>query len=129
MKQKSGIQTKRVYELPGKDDGARVLVDRLWPRGLSKDHAALTLWLKEIAPSEELRKWFDHDPERWEEFWRRYRAELAHNETALHQLRALAREGRVTLLYAAHDTEHNNAVVLAGYLRDHSQTGSHARVE
>jgi uncharacterized protein YeaO (DUF488 family) len=115
------VQIKRVYEPPEKDDGARVLVDRLWPRGLSKEHAALALWLKEIAPSEELRKWFGHDPARWKEFVHRYRAELKHNQTALAQLHDLAKHGRVTLLYAAHDHEHNNAVALAAYLHDHSK--------
>jgi uncharacterized protein YeaO (DUF488 family) len=123
-KLKAEIQVKRVYDPPEKDDGARVLVDRLWPRGVSKAHAALTLWLKEIAPGEELREWFGHDPARWEEFVRRYRAELAHNETAVARLRDLVREGPVTLLYAAHDREHNNAVALAAYLHGHLKEGA-----
>lgn len=97
-------------------DGARVLVDRLWPRGLSKDKAAVTLWLKEIAPSAELRTWFGHDPARWVEFERRYRAELAGNDAAVAQLTELLQHGPVTLLYAAHDSAHNNAVILAAYL-------------
>ncbi|HEX4157654.1 MAG TPA: DUF488 domain-containing protein [Rhizomicrobium sp.] len=121
VKRKPDIQVKRVYEPPEEDDGARVLVDRLWPRGLKKECAALTLWLKEIAPSEELRKWFGHDPERWTEFVHRYRAELAHNAPALARMRELAKEGRVTLLYAAHDGEHNNAVALAAYLQDYPE--------
>lgn len=125
-KRRADIQIKRVYEPADKDDGARVLVDRLWPRGLSKERAALTLWLKEIAPSVELRKWFGHDPERWKEFVDRYRAELAHNEAAVAQLRVLAGKERVTLLYAAHDTEHNDAVALAAYLHGHLKAG-HAR--
>lgn len=114
------IRIKRVYDPPQEQDGARVLVDRLWPRGLSKEAAALTLWLKEAAPSPELRTWFGHDPARWDEFRRRYLAELADGDrAALVQLAGLARRGAVTLLYAAHDTEHNNAVALAGYLSDH----------
>ena len=108
---------KRIYEPPASDDGQRVLVDRIWPRGVSKESAALTLWLKEIAPSDELRKWFGHEPERWAEFQRRYRAELDGNGEAVAQLRALLGKGRVTLLYGAHDEAHNNAVALAGYLR------------
>ncbi|KUM25142.1 hypothetical protein AU467_26990 [Mesorhizobium loti] len=111
------VAVKRVYEAPEKSDGQRVLVDRIWPRGVSKNDAELTLWLKEIAPSDELRKWFGHDPERWAEFQKRYRAELDRNEEAVAQLRDVLREGKVTLLYGAHDEAHNNAVALAGYLR------------
>jgi uncharacterized protein YeaO (DUF488 family) len=111
------IRIKRVYDEPQKDDGARVLVDRLWPRGLRKESAALTLWFKEIAPSPELRKWFAHDPARWTEFSRRYLAELKHNDEAVAQLKALSARGRMTLLYAAHDVDHNHALVLADYLR------------
>jgi uncharacterized protein YeaO (DUF488 family) len=111
------IAVKRVYEAPDKADGQRVLVDRVWPRGVAKKDAALKLWLKEIAPSNELRKWFGHDPERWSEFQRRYRAELDANKEAVAQLLGLLREGKVTLLYGAHDEAHNNAVALAAYLR------------
>ena len=111
------IAVKRVYEPPAKADGQRVLVDRVWPRGVAKKDAALTLWLKEIAPSDALRKWFGHEPERWVEFQKRYRAELDANGEAVAQLRGLLREGKVTLLYGAHDEAHNNAVALAGYLR------------
>ncbi|MBZ9995390.1 DUF488 domain-containing protein [Mesorhizobium sp. BH1-1-4] len=111
------IAVKRVYEAPDKADGQRVLVDRIWPRGVAKKDAGLTLWLKEIAPSDELRKWFGHEPERWAEFQERYRAELDGNEAAVARLRALHGEGKVTLLYGAHDEAHNNAVALAGYLR------------
>ncbi|MCA0003225.1 MULTISPECIES: DUF488 domain-containing protein [unclassified Mesorhizobium] len=111
------IAVKRVYEPPSPDDGQRVLVDRVWPRGVSKEHAALALWLKDIAPSTDLRKWFGHEPERWAEFQKRYRAELEGNGEAVAQLRALLRDGKVTLLYGAHDAAHNNAVALAGYLR------------
>ncbi|PBC03365.1 DUF488 domain-containing protein [Mesorhizobium sp. WSM3860] len=114
------IAVKRVYEAPAKSDGQRVLVDRVWPRGVSKKDAALDLWLKEIAPSTELRKWFGHDPERWAEFQKRYRSELDANGDAVAQLRSLLREGKVTLLYGAHDEAHNNAVALAGYLQSRS---------
>lgn len=94
------IATKRIYEPADKTDGQRVLVDRVWPRGISKDEAALTLWLKDIAPSTELRKWFDHRPERWDEFQRRYRGELSSGkEDALDALASLLEHGRVTLLY------------------------------
>ncbi|RUU05095.1 DUF488 domain-containing protein [Mesorhizobium sp. USDA-HM6] len=111
------IAVKRIYEVPEKADGQRVLVDRIWPRGVAKKDAALALWLKEIAPSDELRKWFGHEPERWAEFQKRYRVELDRNEEAVAQLREVLREGKVTLLYGAHDEAHNNAVALAGYLR------------
>ncbi|AZO05880.1 MULTISPECIES: DUF488 domain-containing protein [unclassified Mesorhizobium] len=110
------VAVKRIYEAPEKADGRRVLVDRIWPRGIAKKDAALTLWLKEIAPSDELRKWFGHEPERWAEFQKRYRAELDANGEAVAQLRGLLRGGKVTLLYGAHDEAHNNAVALAGYL-------------
>ncbi|TIU51405.1 MAG: DUF488 domain-containing protein [Mesorhizobium sp.] len=113
------IAVRRVYEAPEKADGQRVLVDRIWPRGVAKKDAALTLWLKEIAPSDELRKWFGHEPERWAEFQKRYDGELDRNEEALASLRALLRDGKVTLLYGAHDEAHNNAVALAKYLLRH----------
>jgi uncharacterized protein YeaO (DUF488 family) len=112
------VAVKRVYETHDKADGQRVLVDRIWPRGVSKKDAELALWLKEIAPSDELRKWFGHEPERWAEFQKRYRAELDANGEAVAQLRGLLRKGKVTLLYGAHDEAHNNAVALAAYLRD-----------
>lgn len=110
------IQIKRVYEAPSDTDGQRVLVDRIWPRGVSKAEADLTLWLKEVAPTTALRQWFGHDPARWAEFRKRYRAELDANPEAVATLRALAAKGKLTLLYGAHDTEHNQAVVLAEYL-------------
>ncbi|MCV3210695.1 DUF488 domain-containing protein [Mesorhizobium sp. YC-39] len=113
------IAVKRIYAAPEKADGQRVLVDRIWPRGVSKEHAALTLWLKDVAPSDELRKWFGHKPEHWAEFQRRYRAELGENGGALAELRTLLRDGKVTLLYGAHDEAHNNAVALAEYLLRH----------
>ncbi|MCC7328868.1 MAG: DUF488 domain-containing protein [Gammaproteobacteria bacterium] len=105
------IRLKRAYEAPARSDGQRILVDRLWPRGLTRDKAAVDHWIKEVAPSSELRKWFGHDPERWPEFRRRYRAELKKNP-ALAELRALARKGSITLLYSAKDEQHNQAVVL-----------------
>ncbi|MER9653949.1 DUF488 domain-containing protein [Mesorhizobium sp. M0152] len=111
------IAVKRIYEAPEKADGQRVLVDRIWPRGIRKEDAALTLWLKEIAPSDELRKWFGHEPGRWAEFQKRYAAELDRNGEAVAQLRGLLGEGKVTLLYGAHDETRNNAVALMGYMR------------
>ncbi len=115
------LKLKRVYEEPVKDDGLRVLVDRLWPRGLKKEDAAVDLWLKEIAPSDDLRKWFGHDPEKWTQFRSRYRAELQKNEAALETLRAKGGKGKVTLLYAAHDEAHNNAVALKDFLEKKRQ--------
>lgn len=106
------VRLKRAYEPADAEDGTRVLVDRLWPRGVSKVDAALDQWMKEIAPSTELRKWFGHDPDRWEEFCRRYGAELHRNVELLSQLRSLARQGPVTLVYSAHDEVHNDAIVL-----------------
>lgn len=112
--QQTTVRIKRVYDEPAASDGKRVLVDRLWPRGVSKERAHLDLWLKEVAPSPELRTWFGHDPEKWGEFRRRYEAELASGEThqAFLTLRDLARQGSLTLVFAAHDVQHNNAVVL-----------------
>jgi len=112
------IRTKRIYEEPSEDDGARVLVDRLWPRGISKERALLDRWEKDIAPSNELRHWFGHDPTKWEVFLRRYRAELGEREEQLARLRHEADEGTVTLLYAAKDEEHNNAVALKRYIEE-----------
>lgn len=106
------IHIKRVYEQPSKDDGRRILVDRLWPRGLSKEKAGVDLWLKEIAPSTELRKWFGHDPGRWEEFKERYLAELKGNREQIQLLKQELDKGIVTLVYAAKDEEHNQAVVI-----------------
>jgi uncharacterized protein YeaO (DUF488 family) len=105
------LAIKRVYAPPGPRDGKRVLIDRLWPRGLGKDEASVDLWLKDVAPSTGLRKWFGHDPRRWDEFRKRYRAELEGSE-ALAKLKAMARRGRVTLVYGAKDEAHNDAVVL-----------------
>jgi uncharacterized protein YeaO (DUF488 family) len=111
------IRVKRIYDPPDTKDGARVLVDGLWPRGVRKDEARLTLWLKDIAPSADLRRWFGHDPARFAEFARRYRAELGASKDAVNRMKDLMKAGRVTLLYAAHDEEHNNARVLADYLK------------
>lgn len=110
------LRMKRVYDPAAPHDGARVLVDRLWPRGLSKARAALTLWCKDVAPSTELRQWFGHDPARWAEFRRHYRAELRGNAAGLAPIRDLMQQGPVTLLYAARDQRHNEAVVLREYL-------------
>jgi uncharacterized protein YeaO (DUF488 family) len=110
------IAVKRAYEPAAKGDGVRILVDRLWPRGVSKEAAAIDDWMKELAPSTELRKWFGHDPERWTEFRRRYAAELKDRGEALSRLRALATKGRITLVYAARDEEHNDAVALRDIL-------------
>jgi len=107
---------KRVYEPASDEDGQRVLVDRLWPRGLTKQKAHLDLWLKDVAPSPDLRKWFHHDESNWDEFRHRYLAELDRN-AAVAQLRELAGRGRVTLLYGAHDEAHNHAVVLREFLQ------------
>lgn len=107
---------KRVYDTPAKSDGYRVLVDRLWPRGVSKERAKLDLWLKEIAPSTELRKWFGHDPKKWPEFQKRYRAELRANKEVVTQLKKLATKRRVTLLFGARDVDHNEAAVLRDYI-------------
>jgi uncharacterized protein YeaO (DUF488 family) len=111
------IKLKRVYEEPSKDDGERVLVERLWPRGLSKERAGVDLWLKDVAPSAELRRWFNHDPAKWEEFRQRYWRELEHNPEAVDLLRKKGRAGTVTLVYAARDEEHNGALALQQFLK------------
>lgn len=110
------LRIKRAYEPASPEDGSRFLVDRLWPRGVRKDALALTAWLKDIAPSDALRRWFGHDPARWTEFRRRYRAELKTQRTALQPLREALKRGSVTLVYSAHDEAHNQAVVLREYL-------------
>lgn len=111
------LRIKRVYEPPDKGDGKRILVDRLWPRGMAKAKAGVDLWLKEIAPSAELRKWFGHDPGKWAEFKKRYRAELEENDEQAALLKEEIKKGTVTLLYGARDEEHNDAVVLLDFLR------------
>ena len=106
------VRLKRVYEEPAKEDGTRILVDRLWPRGLTKEKAHVDLWLKDIAPSTQLRKWFAHDPAKWPEFKTRYRSELQHNKEQVELLKQALAKGPATLLYGAKDEEHNEAVVL-----------------
>jgi uncharacterized protein YeaO (DUF488 family) len=111
------VRLKRAYDAPSAADGYRVLIDRLWPRGITREEARLDEWSRELAPSTELRRWFAHDPSRFTEFRRRYTAELAGQKGPLRELRRRAREGTVTLVYAARDGEHNDAVVLAEILR------------
>jgi uncharacterized protein YeaO (DUF488 family) len=110
------IAIKRVYDKPLRKDGLRVLVDRLWPRGLSKDRAAVDLWMKELAPSTELRKWFEHDPAKWQQFQSRYRKELTEQKDALKLLKEKAKKQTVTLVYGARDEEHNGALALKNIL-------------
>jgi uncharacterized protein YeaO (DUF488 family) len=112
------IQAKRVYDRPEPTDGARFLVERLWPRGVKKTALPLTGWLKEVAPSDTLRRWFGHDPTKWAEFQHRYFAELDSRPEALHAILEASRQGRVTFLYSARDTEHNNAIALKIYVED-----------
>jgi uncharacterized protein YeaO (DUF488 family) len=112
------IEIKRVYEKPAKADGWRVLVDRLWPRGMKKEAARVDVWMKDVAPSTALRKWFGHEPEKWSEFQKRYRRELERKTEPLAELKKMAKEhGTLTLLYGAKDEEHNDAVVLASVLK------------
>lgn len=110
------IRIKRAYDKPEADDGTRFLVDKLWPRGMKKEDLPIDGWLKELAPSDPLRRWFGHDPARWEEFCRRYWAELETNSQAWCRLLEVSRTGVVTLLFSAHDLEHNNAVALSLFL-------------
>ena len=117
------IQIKRVYEPAAKADGQRFLVERLWPRGIKKEALALNGWQKEVAPSHELRKWFNHDPAKWKEFQRRYRAELDARPETWQPLLEAARAGNLTLLFSARDTEHNNAIVLKAFLEERLLTG------
>jgi uncharacterized protein YeaO (DUF488 family) len=119
-KQSNNLKAKRVYAVAAEDDGTRVLVDRIWPRGLTKEQAALELWLKDIAPTDALRKWFGHVPERWDEFCQRYGAELAKNHVHVERLRQIVQAGPVTLLYGAKDEQHNNAKALIEYLQSDS---------
>jgi uncharacterized protein YeaO (DUF488 family) len=114
------IRLKRAYEPPEPSDGTRILIDRLWPRGIKKADAAIDRWIKEIAPSNELRRWFGHRPERWPEFRRRYLAELRRHPELVEEIREAARAGPVTLVYAARDELHNDAVVLGALLTSKS---------
>jgi uncharacterized protein YeaO (DUF488 family) len=111
------IRLKRAYDPPDSSDGYRLLIDRLWPRGISRERAALDCWQKDLAPSKQLRQWFGHQPRRFEEFRRRYLDELRSQRPLIAALRRRARDGTLTLVYAAHDAEHNDAVVLAEVLR------------
>lgn len=113
------LKLKRAYEPASRADGRRFLVERLWPRAMAKDALRLDTWLRNAAPSPELRSWYNHDVGRWREFQKRYRAELDLNPDAWSPIFEAARRGTVTLIYAARDTEHNSAVVLAGYLEEH----------
>jgi uncharacterized protein YeaO (DUF488 family) len=117
------VRIKRAYDPPADGDGCRVLIDRIWPRGVSREHARLDDWARELAPSGELRSWFRHDPARFPEFRRRYMSELASHESKLRELRRIARDGTLTLVYGARDTEHNDAVVLAQLLRRAQRRG------
>jgi uncharacterized protein YeaO (DUF488 family) len=121
------IETKRAYRPPTEDDGFRVLVERLWPRGLSKQEVALDLWLKEVTPSPELRKWFNHDPKKWEKFCRRYWNELADKEEEIRLLQEKAEEGTLTLVYGSYDEAHNAAVALKLYLEEKPAIGNFRR--
>jgi uncharacterized protein YeaO (DUF488 family) len=111
------IKLKRAYEKPAKDDGERILVERLWPRGRTKLRAKIDLWLKDVAPSTELRRWFGHDPNKWDEFRRRYQKELKENNDLIKLLKRKAKAGTITLIYAARDEEHNGALVLKRFLQ------------
>jgi uncharacterized protein YeaO (DUF488 family) len=113
------IRLKRAYEKPSRGDGERILVERLWPRGLTKERAALDMWLKEIAPSPELRKWFGHDPDKWGQFQKRYWKELQEKPDDIRLLHEKGQHGTVTLVYAARDEEHNGALALKRFLEDH----------
>jgi uncharacterized protein YeaO (DUF488 family) len=115
--QEIDVRTKRAYDDAAPDDGYRVLIDHIWPRGISRERARLDAWQRELAPSDDLRRWFDHVPERFAAFRSRYRDELAGHAEEVEELRRRAREGAVTIVYAARDTEHNNAVVLAELIR------------
>jgi uncharacterized protein YeaO (DUF488 family) len=118
----SNVKLKRAYERPAAGDGTRILIDRLWPRGVKKVNAAIDQWAKDIAPSTALRKWFDHDPARWQEFRSRYAAEVYEHPEQLKRLRALARQGPITLVFSAHDEVHNDAVALRDFLLGRQKT-------
>lgn len=112
------LKVKRIYDPVEKEDGFRILVDRLWPRGLTKEKAALDIWLKDIAPTTELRKWFDHDTAKWKEFQNKYKKELQANQKAVSELKQHLKSGNVTLLYAAKDEVHNEALVIKDFVSD-----------
>jgi len=111
------IKIKRIYDQPAKEDGYRILIDRLWPRGMTKENAKIDLWLKEVAPSDDLRKWFHRDPEKWEEFRSKYENELKTKQDLLHKIKQFEQQkGTITLLYSARNEKRNNAVALSGFL-------------
>jgi uncharacterized protein YeaO (DUF488 family) len=116
------IKTKRAYDEVADDDGYRILVGRLWPRGVTKERAAIALWLKDVAPSTELREWFGHDPKKWGEFQKRYWKELEDKQKDIDQILEKAREGTVTLIYSARDREHNTAQALKKYIEMHRKS-------
>jgi uncharacterized protein YeaO (DUF488 family) len=120
----ASIKLKRAYESPARGDGTRILIDRLWPRGVRKADAAIDEWVKELAPSTPLRKWFGHDPARWKEFRNRYAAEVQEHPEQLRRLRNLARKKPITLVYSAHDEIHNDAVALRDFLLGRKAKGS-----
>ena len=120
------IRIKRTYDPPARGDGQRILVERLWPRGMKKEALELDAWRKDVAPSTELRQWFGHRPERWKEFRRRYEAELSANDDAWSPILAASNKGPVTLLYSAHDVEHNGALVLRDFLARRQRRRRHA---
>ena len=126
MMARLAIAVKRVYDPVSRGDGRRFLVERLWPRGISKAKLQVAAWLKEVAPSTELRQWFSHDPAKWNEFQRRYRAELKKKPHLWEELLDAARRGALTLIFSSHDTEHNNAVVLKQFLESHLSQGRKA---
>jgi uncharacterized protein YeaO (DUF488 family) len=121
MAKKTKIRLKRAYDAPSDDDGARILVERLWPRGVSKEEAAIDLWIKEVAPSTALRKWYGHDPDRWDEFRKRYRAELDQKGDLLDDLKQKIKSGPVTFVFAAKDEVHSSAVGLKEFLERDSR--------
>lgn len=116
------VRIKHVYDAYDTDDGERYLIDRLWPRGMSKEKLIMDAWVKDVSPSGDLRRWFGHDPAKWDEFQSRYSSELDSNPNAWKPLLEASKRGKVTLLFAAHDSEHNNAVVLKAYLEKHMAT-------
>jgi len=116
------LKVKRVYEKDEPADGTRYLVERLWPRGMKKENLKMEAWLKDVAPSSDLRKWFSHDPAKWVEFQKRYRAELESNPSAWKPILDVAKGGMVTLLFSSHDAEHNNAIVLKSFLDEKLQS-------
>jgi uncharacterized protein YeaO (DUF488 family) len=118
------IMLKRAYDSTSRSDGTRFLVERLWPRGVTKEKLQIDAWLKDVAPSTELRKWFGHDPEKWNQFRKRYRSELDSHPDAWQRIAAAARRGRVTLVYSSHDEAHNNAVALKEYLEARTRRGA-----